>query len=85
MSKKYYFITSLLLVLTSCHKPDNRLSAFTKISYPLAVGNWWQYQLASIGSANDTFMLSVVSQTNAGVFVQYNCNYIGNGISSPAG
>lgn len=87
MKNKYYCILMSLLFALSCCKRDNSTSpnVFTEASYPLAVGNWWQYQLISQGSATDTFMLNVVSTVDTNVYIKYNCNFVYNGISTPVG
>jgi hypothetical protein len=69
----------------SCRKISDTQAPFTSVSYPLAVGNWWQYQLTSIGSYPDTFTLSIDSTVTIGPYTKYICNYVGNGSIIPAG
>jgi hypothetical protein len=83
ISKYIYSIAIVLILIGSCKKSTENV--FTSSSYPLAVGDWWQYQLTSIGYATDTFMLSVISVSSLGPYTQYNCNFIGNGATTPAG
>jgi hypothetical protein len=86
MNRLYYYIMSILLISLACCKRDNNApQIFTKNSYPLAVGNWWQYQLTAQGYQDDTFMLSVISMSDSGAYIKYNCNFIGNGTTAPAG
>ena len=77
----------IVLVSLSCCKRNSSPppSLFTKDSYPLAVGNWWEYQLTSPGYSTDTFILKVSSMVNASPYMQYNCDFTGNGTSAPAG
>lgn len=78
------FIIALLFTLPCCKK-DNGPDAFTESSYPLALGNWWQYQLTSAVFNPDTFILRVDSITTVGPYTQYICNYVSNGTLTPAG
>jgi hypothetical protein len=73
MSKKYYYILLLLLPMLSCRKDAGGISSFTKDSYPLAVGNWWQYQQSYCFGGADTIMMRVVSMTNLGSSIDYKC------------
>jgi hypothetical protein len=79
MSKKAYGIILISLILFSCHRNESTPNIFTESSYPLAVGDWWQYQLTSCTGGSDTFMLSVFSMTIIGPYARYQCNVILNG------
>jgi hypothetical protein len=85
MKKNIYLTVLLIVFVLSCRKVTNQ-PAFTSTSFPLAVGNWWQYQLTnnSIGYT-DTFMLSVVSISDTGSYVKYECNYIYHGSVTSSG
>jgi hypothetical protein len=84
MKNKCFFIIAILLLSNyGCKKSTE--SIFSSSSYPLAVGNWWQYQLTAQGNQDDTFKLSVVSVFNVGAYVQYNCNLTGSSGSGPVG
>jgi hypothetical protein len=74
MRRKNYYILILMLFALSCKK-GNPPSVFSKASYPLAVGDWWEYQLNAIGNSPDTIMLSVASLVNVGPYVQYKCYF----------
>jgi hypothetical protein len=86
MKKTICLMLLLMVFALSCRKITNTQPAFTSASFPLAVGNWWQYQLInnSIGYT-DTFMLSVVSISDTGSYAKYECNYIYNGVVTSSG
>jgi hypothetical protein len=87
MKNKYYYILFVILIALSCCKKNNSSPiVFTEASYPIAVGNWWQYQFTDyLFGGTDTFMLSVDSVKSVGPYTEYICNYHGNGTSAPAG
>ncbi len=70
----------MICVLNSCKK-DNGPTPFTKNSYPMAVGDWWKYQVTYCfgGYSTDTFTLSVSSMNTSGVYTNYTCDFIQNG------
>jgi hypothetical protein len=79
VKNKYYYILFIVLFALSCKKDNTSSNTFTSASYPLAVGNWWQYILTQDCCEPDTFMLSVTSATNAGSYNIYKCYYIYHG------
>lgn len=87
MKKTHYYILLILLLSLACCKRDNTPSPsiFSKTSYPLALGDWWQYQLNSSGSYPDTFTLRVDSVVADGPYKKFICNYVGNGAIISAG
>jgi hypothetical protein len=88
MRKINYYILCIILFSFTCCKRDNSVpQTFTEASYPLAVGDWWQYQITYCfgGYSTDTFMLSIVSMNTVGSYVQYNCNFVGSNTSISAG
>jgi hypothetical protein len=85
MRRKYYYVLLILLTVISACKKDNNPQTFTESSYPLAVGNWWQYQLTSAIFNTDTFILRVDSILNAGPYTKYVCNYVEGNTLTPAG
>ena len=88
MRNKYWFIVVILLFILSCKRDSSsQPQEFTKDSYPLDIGNWWKYQLSdcSGGIAADTFILRVVSIVNTSSYIEYMCNFEGNGMTISAG
>lgn len=79
--RKYYIVIIALLVLSCCKKDDSSSSTFTKDSYPLAVGNWWQYQVNQTyeGGGYDTILLNVLSANTITPYTKYICNITLNG------
>jgi hypothetical protein len=75
MKKLYPYFLFVSLFAFSCCKRDNNTvpSIFTKTSYPLAVGNWWQYRVdeTEMGGGYDTIMLKVISETDQGTYKNY--------------
>jgi hypothetical protein len=71
----------------SCRKISDTHPPFTRVSYPLAVGNWWQYQIneTNEGGGYDTITLKVVSMTNSGPFTKYKCYYLYPGAVTDSG
>jgi hypothetical protein len=84
MKNKCCFVVIVLLLLSNACKKDT-VNVFTSSSYPLAVGNWWQYEVYSTFYGTDTFTMRVDSIINGSPFTKYVCNYIGNGTTTPAG
>ena len=85
MRKRYCYCLLVLLATISSCKKNNSNQTFTESSYPLAVGNWWEYQLTSLTFNPDTFTLRVDSMVTDGPYTKFICNYIGNGAIIPAG
>ena len=83
MRNRYHLMLLSLLIFLSCCKRDNSSpKVFTKESYPIAVGNWWQYQLrycSTTQGITDTITLSVVSMSTAGPYTNYKCYFTYNG------
>ena len=75
----------LLYVLSNCKRDNSTPTAFSKTSYPLALGNWWQYQSTAIGFDPDTFVLRVDSIVTDGPNMKYICNYVSKGAIISAG
>jgi hypothetical protein len=85
MKKAMCFMLILFAFIASCRKISDSQPPFTSVSYPLAVGNWWEYQLTAAFSNPDTFTLLVDSMVADGPYTKYICNYVGNGAIIPAG
>jgi hypothetical protein len=85
MKRNFCIILFLVLFIASCHKDNNTAPTFTSASYPLAVGNWWQYQLTQQCCYPDTFMLSVVAVINVGPYTKYQCYFLYNGSVTDSG
>jgi hypothetical protein len=86
--KNVYFtiLIGVVLLLSCCKKNNNNQNTFTNSSYPLAVGNWWQYQVVDfLGGTTDTVMLSAVSVVSDGSTKDYKCNLIKNGMIIDSG
>ena len=81
MKNKYYLILFILLFALSCKKGNPTISSFTESSYPLAIGNWWQYQVnqTNEGGGYDTTLLNTVSTAKIGPYIKYTCNITLNG------
>jgi hypothetical protein len=87
MKSKYYYILVVLFFVISCCKRDNSTppNVFTSTSYPLAIGNWWEYQLTSLIFNPDTFIMRIDSMVTVGPYTKYVCNLTGSGGSGPIG
>jgi hypothetical protein len=84
MRRRNYLILIFLFTAFSCHKKEQGSpvqNIFTSDSYPMAVGDWWQYQVTSFqgGQSTDTLILSVISVVTTGSSKDYKCNLLQNG------
>jgi hypothetical protein len=86
MKNRHYYLLLLFIALSCCKIDNNNPQTFTENSYPLAVGNWWQYQLTDLyyGSV-DTITLDVISMVKSGPYMKYTCNFIYNGNVTDSG
>ncbi len=87
MKRRCYCILFILFTTLSCCKRNNNApSVFTEASYPLAVGDWWQY-LATycVYGGVDTITLSVASMTSSGPYTNYKCYYLYHGAVMDSG
>jgi hypothetical protein len=77
----HYCILLVIILSWSCCKKDNSPSPFTETSYPLTVGNWWEYQVnqTAMGGGYDTVILIVISMSKINSYVDYLCTVTLNG------
>lgn len=80
MKKKYCIIAVLFFALSCSRKTNNIPNIFTQTSYPMAVGNWWQYQVTDFGGGStDTIILKAISLSVNGTNKNFTCYLIQNG------
>jgi hypothetical protein len=88
MKKACFLIAIVLMVTFSCRKNDKGTvqNIFTQSSYPMAVGDWWQYQVTYYpGSYCDTLILKAISVSINGTKKDYTCHLINNGLIVDSG
>jgi hypothetical protein len=76
----FLIIIFLCSAFYSCKKKAQNSQVFTSSSYPLAVGDWWQYLKSDGGNTSDTITLSIVSESVNGTIKDYKCNITQGGI-----
>jgi hypothetical protein len=81
MKYVYCLLILIIAVLPCCKKVTTTAQIFTEASYPLTVGNWWQYQIdeTNEGGGYDTLTLSIISMSTIGPYTNYKCYYLYQG------
>jgi|GEM_PF-6738702 len=74
MKRASLYIIPILFLAVSCKKAAPQM--FTKDSYPMAVGNWWQYMIIDCTGGLDTFTLNTVSVTDFASYKDFKCNFV---------
>ena len=68
-----FLVYITLIALLSCGK-DKSAPTFTKDSFPLKVGNWWEYSVKDLYSQSpDILTLTIISMKNMGDIKVFTC------------
>ncbi|MCW3128217.1 MAG: hypothetical protein JWO03_3875 [Bacteroidetes bacterium] len=60
-----------ILSLASCHKSTTPTDTFSRNDFPMAVGDWWRYQVIDVNAPTDTLLMTVIASSGNGSTKDY--------------